>query len=66
MGEGEEEMRSVDIEDRIVGRFMSRLHDSEISFDIAEAMEELIDEEDFGGDERIVSTIEDHYFDKDD
>lgn len=47
-----------DIERRIEGEFMKRLQESAVSFDVVESMEGLLDEEDFGGEDRIIDIVE--------
>lgn len=47
-----------DVERRIEGEFMRRLQESEVSFEIVEVMEELIDEPDLGGEDRITERLE--------
>ena len=52
------ELEEGDVEDRILGDWMRRLHDEQIDFEIVETMEELLNEDDFGGEERIVEEVE--------
>lgn len=56
-GEG---FSDADVEDRIVGEFMRQLQDSDVDFGIVEEMERLLDEEDFGGEDRIIERIEEN------
>jgi len=46
------------VEDRIVGEFMHRLHDADIPFELAELMEEQSAKDDFGGSEELIERIE--------
>lgn len=46
------------VEDRIVGEFMHRLHDTDISFELVELMEEQSSKDDFGGSEELIERIE--------
>jgi len=52
------ELEEGDVEDRILGDWMRRLHEERVDFEIVEIMEELLDEDDFGGDERIIEKVE--------
>ncbi|TKR27982.1 hypothetical protein [Natronomonas salsuginis] len=54
----DEEFSDADVEDRIVGEFMRQLQESDVDFEIVEEMEGLLDEEDFGGEERIIERVE--------
>jgi hypothetical protein len=60
------EIKKSDVEERITGEFMTGLQESDVSFDIIEVMEGLIDEEDFGGKEEIVSAIDSDVMQNDD
>lgn len=53
-----EEFGEGSVEDRIVGEFMRQLQGSDVDFDIIEEMEGLLDEEDFGGEDRIIERVE--------
>lgn len=46
------------VEDRIVGEFMHRLHDSDTPFELAELMEEQSSKDDFGGSKELIERIE--------
>jgi hypothetical protein len=52
------ELEEGDVEDRILGDWMRRLQEERVDFEIVETMEELLDEDDFGGDERIIEEVE--------
>ena len=54
----DEGVSDADVEDRIVGEFMRQLQESDVDFEIVEEMEGLLNEEDFGGDDRIIERIE--------
>lgn len=45
------------VEDRIVGEFMHRLQDAEVSFEMVELMEEQSSKNDFGGAEELIDRI---------
>jgi len=52
------ELEEGDVEGRILGDWMRRLHEERVNFEIVETIEELLDEDDFGGDERIIEEVE--------
>lgn len=56
----------VNVEDRIVGEFMTQLQNSDIDFEITEVMEGLLDENDFGGEDVIVERIEEEVLERED
>lgn len=53
-----EDLRSANVEARIGGEFMQGLQESDVPFEIVDTMEELIEEDDFGGAKRIIAAIE--------
>jgi hypothetical protein len=53
-----EELSNGNVEDRIVGEFMRQLQESDVDFEIIEEMEDLLDKEDFGGEELIIERVE--------
>lgn len=47
------------VEDEITGRFMRKLRESDVAFDVVEAIEPLTSESDFGGREKLAeATLE--------
>lgn len=57
------ESGEADVEDRILGEFMSRLQGADVDFYIVEEIEGLLDEDDFGGGDQIVENIEESVLD---
>lgn len=56
----ENDLQGGNIEDRITGEFMTRLHEDDVDFDITEEMETLIVEDDLGDEEQIIESIEEN------
>lgn len=46
------------VEDRIAGEFMHRLHNADVTFELAELIEEQSGKNGFGGSEELVERIE--------
>lgn len=57
------DLESSNVEARITGEFMRRLQDSEVDFELVEGIEQLIDEEDFGGEDAIIDLVEEELID---
>lgn len=62
----EGEMDDAYVEEQIVGEFMMNLHENEVDFELVEEIETLIDEADFGGEDRIIELIENNVIDYED
>lgn len=60
------DFEDVNVEDRIVGEFMTQLQNSDVDFAITEVMEGLLDEDDFGGQDVIVERIEEEVLQRED
>lgn len=56
----ENDLRGSNIEDRIAGEFMTRLHENGVDFEITDEMETLIVEGDLGDEEQIIERIEEN------
>lgn len=61
--EWDSEIDSTNVEARITGEFMKRLQDSDVDFGVVNSFEELIDEDDFGGDDSVIEIVEDELID---
>ena len=46
------------VEDRIVGEFMTRLHRSDVSFELIELLEGQLSANDFGGSDALIERVE--------
>lgn len=59
----EADLNEANVEDRIVGEFMTELQEADVSFEYIEALEGLIDQEDFGGADTILAEVESRVLD---
>lgn len=59
----EADLNEANVEDRIVGEFMTELQEADVSFEYIEALEGLIGEEDFGGADTILVEVESRVLD---
>ena len=51
------------VEDRIVGEFMTRLHRSDVSFEFIELLECQLSANDFGGPDALIERVESELID---
>ena len=59
----EDDLNEANVEDRIVGEFMTELQEADVPFEYIEALEGLIDQEDFGGADAILAEVESRVLD---